>query len=134
MKKLNLRSLYDRGDTIVEVLIAIAVVSLVLAAAFTSTRRSASATRTAQEHGEALKLAESQVEQIKVASEKGEVLPNSFCFDGGVAKPLPEPACTTGTVAYRQSITKAGNDYVVIVQWDGLSGGTNNVELDYSTQ
>ena len=55
----------QRGDTLVEVLIAIAVVSLILGGAYVTTNRSLYATRAAQERGNALKLAESQIEQLK---------------------------------------------------------------------
>src|ERR1051325_5182355 len=55
----------QRGDTIVEVLISLTVISLVLGGAYVTTNKSLIATRTAQERGNALKLAESQVEQIK---------------------------------------------------------------------
>lgn len=113
-----------RGDTIVEVLIAIAVVSLVLAGSYASTRRSANATRTAQEQGEALKFAESQVEQIKAA------------LESSPAGTIP-PDSTQGSIPYtvKTTITPLGsNNYNVIVTWPGLSGITNSVELDYKAQ
>lgn len=124
------------GDTIVEVLVAIAIVGAVLAGAYTSTRRSANATRTAQEQGEALKLAESQVEQIKIAIDAN--TPNvtgagNFCITGATLA----ASCVTGTgVVYTTVVThSAGSrDFVVNVTWPGLSGITNNVELDYSTK
>lgn len=134
----SLRNFHDRnrGDTIVEVLIAIAIVGAVLAGAYTSTRQSANATRTAQEQGEALKLAESQVEQIKIAADTGN--PNvtaagNFCLNAGTL----QASCTTGIgVVYTTLVTHtAGSrDFVVNVTWPGLSGGTNNVELDYTAK
>jgi len=57
----------DRGDTIVEVLIAIIIVSAVLGGAYVSASRSLSVTRQSQERGEALKYAEEQVERLKSA-------------------------------------------------------------------
>lgn len=53
------------GDTIVEVLLAMAIVGLVLGGAFVSANHSLANSRQAQERGEALKIAESQIEQIK---------------------------------------------------------------------
>ncbi len=53
------------GDTIVEVLIAIAVVSLVLAGAYASSNHDVSAQQDSQEHGQALKLAQTQVEFLR---------------------------------------------------------------------
>ncbi len=124
------------GDTIVEVLVAMAVVSLVLAGAYVSANRSTKATRTAQERGEALKLAEAQVEQIKIAVDKGTALPASFCFEGGLQTPSSNPLCTTTNgIPYTRSITSNGaGNYVVKVTWDALAGGINNVELDYRVQ
>lgn len=58
------------GDTIVEVLIAITIVSVVLAGAFTSATNSSGTVRDAQERGEALKLLESQVEKLRVLANK----------------------------------------------------------------
>lgn len=55
----------EAGDTIVEVLMATMVVMLVLGGAYVTTNRSLQATRAAQERTVALKLAESQIEQIK---------------------------------------------------------------------
>jgi type II secretory pathway pseudopilin PulG len=53
------------GDTIIEVLIAIAVASIVLAGAYSITSRSLGGIRSAQEHTEALKYAQNQVESLK---------------------------------------------------------------------
>lgn len=124
------------GDTIVEVLIAITVASVVLSGAFVSVRRSTIATRTAQEQGEALKLAESQVEQIKAAEESGTPDVSSagnFCIAAGT---LTAGCASTGGVVYTTLVTHTAgsNEFVTKVTWDGLAGGTNRVELDYKTQ
>ncbi len=58
--------LAQRGDTLVEVMIAMAVITSVLGAAFVSANRSLQASRAAQERGEATRVAESEAEQIKV--------------------------------------------------------------------
>lgn len=55
----------QRGDTIVEVLLAMAVVGMVLGLAYGITNRSIAIGRSAQERSEALKLAETQVELLK---------------------------------------------------------------------
>jgi type II secretory pathway pseudopilin PulG len=54
------------GDTIFEVLIAIGIVSLVIASAFVISNRSILNSLQAQEHSEAQKLAQSQLEQLRV--------------------------------------------------------------------
>lgn len=137
IKKYLLGVTNNSGDTIVEVLVAIAVVSLVLAGAFTSTRRSANATRSAQEQGEALKIAESQVEQIKIGVETGTppvaAATPPFCISGTSTPAAGTAACKTGL--YQITITKpAVGTYATKITWDRLGGGANSVELDYRAQ
>ncbi len=140
MVKLNSQKLSSKGDTIVEVLIAIAIVSVVLAGAFAATRRSANATRTAQEQGEALKLAESQVELIKGAASSGNpnvISTNDFCIIAATASLSPTNNCVTNNgIDYTTVVTHVAGtkDFVTKVTWDGLSGVTNSVELDYRAQ
>lgn len=54
----------SRGDTIVEVLISIAVASFVVGGAYTVVNRSLKYTQQAQEHSEALLIANTQIELI----------------------------------------------------------------------
>ncbi|MGB4759316.1 MAG: hypothetical protein WBP26_04660 [Candidatus Saccharimonadales bacterium] len=67
------------GDTIVEVLICILVISIVLAAAFTITNSSLLSVRAAQERSQAIKLAESQLERLRTA-EPVAALTTPFCL------------------------------------------------------
>ena len=60
-----MRTLKQRGDTLVEVIICIGIVSLILTGAYVTTNRSTLGIRDAQEHAEALKLAQGQLEQIR---------------------------------------------------------------------
>ena len=53
------------GDTIVEVMIALAIISTVITLSYTTASRALILGRRAQERSEALKLAESTVERIK---------------------------------------------------------------------
>ena len=59
------RRLLRRGDTIVEVLIAVAIVSSVLAGAFTVTQKSTQAVRDGQERSEVLHILQGQVEMVR---------------------------------------------------------------------
>jgi prepilin-type N-terminal cleavage/methylation domain-containing protein len=54
------------GDTIVEVMIALAIIGSVIAMAYATTTRSLRVGRQAQERGEALKLVEGQIEALKI--------------------------------------------------------------------
>lgn len=62
---MNIRRLNQAGDTIIEVLVAVAVVSMVLASAFVTVNRTSKNARLTQENQEALKLAEGQLEAIR---------------------------------------------------------------------
>ena len=124
----------SRGDTIVEVLIAVAIVSLTLTGAYASVNRSTNATRTAQERAEALKWAETQVEQIK--ADPAATLPNSaFCYNTDLSRSPTAPCVKTNGVQYSATINQilplnSGN-FQVVVTWPGLNSTTNQVELDY---
>jgi type II secretory pathway pseudopilin PulG len=80
-----LKRLGRRGDTIVEVLVAIVVVSGTLGTAFSTMNSGTQGTRAAHERAEALKLVETQVELLKAAHENrnanvnGRV--NAFCLE-----------------------------------------------------
>lgn len=65
---MHLKRLKMTGDTIVEVLIAITVVSVILSGAYTVSNHSFRNTEQAQEHSEVLKLIQGQLERIKIIS------------------------------------------------------------------
>ena len=76
--------LQQAGDTIVEVLIVIAVLSLVLTAAFLTSTASFKNTIDAKEHGEAQALASSQLEKVKalaVSNPTSVFTSADFCVD-----------------------------------------------------
>ena len=55
----------QRGDTLVEVLISIAVIGMVIGASYATATRAQRTGRYAQEQTEALKVAEAQIEKLK---------------------------------------------------------------------
>jgi len=55
----------QRGDTIIEVLICVLIVSMVLGGAYVTVHRASQGIRNSQEHAEALKLVQSQLEQLR---------------------------------------------------------------------
>lgn len=141
----------ETGDTIVEVLIAIAVVSLILGGAYVTTNRSLLATRAAEERGNALKLAESQVEQLKgIANSSladtifGTGTPMPFCISGvsGAVVAVANPDCVvnaSGTPTniepkYNLSVERGpdGNTFTVTNEWETASGDvTDSLRLIY---
>ena len=143
LPKLHLRS--ERGDTIVEVLISIAIVSLIRGGAYVATNHSLTATRDAQERSDGLKLVESQIEQVKnLASVSPTVIfgtaPSSYCVSSGAVLPSTDNACkvtAAGVYAagkvpqYNLAITRSGNVFTVVNSWDGVLGKTAYVQMKY---
>jgi prepilin-type N-terminal cleavage/methylation domain-containing protein len=138
----------QRGDTIVEVLIVIAVISLVLGGAYVTTNKSLLATRSAQERGNALKLAETQIEQIKGLTATnptvlyGPSAPSPFCISKATNLPVSasNAACmvglsgdpTTSVPLFRLSVTRNNNDFVLTETWTDVSGRvTDSLQLRY---
>jgi Tfp pilus assembly protein PilV len=137
----------QKGDTIVEVLIAIAVITSVLGGAFVMTNRSLQNTRTAQERVNAVKLAESQVELLKdvVATNPDSIFgagtPASYCITStGTVLSSTNASCkmdasgtaTTAEPAYNLAITRSGNTFTVNTSWTSIRGGGNNsVQMKY---
>ncbi len=147
----------ERGDTIVEVLIAMAVVSMVLGGAYASVNRSTIQTRTAQERGEALQLLQGQVERLKGAVgtfDNTDI--KSFCINesanarvdlsGGGTLPASvnnetdwseyPPDCRKapqGGVIYNLAISRAANsnDFALYARWEGLGNVNQEVRLAY---
>lgn len=86
---MSMRSvLKQRGDTIVEVLIALSIISLVITVSYATAQRSLRLGQRAQERLEAVKVAESQIETLKGMGAftdtrdifaAGYVSTNSFC-------------------------------------------------------
>lgn len=144
----------ERGDTIVEVLIAVAVVSLILGGAYVTTNRNLLAVRSAQERVNALKLAESQIEQIKglaaidpdklFATAGPNAAPNPFCIAKATGLPVAadKPACSVDLAGdpalsgveprFNISITRTGNDFLLTERWADVSGRvTDELQLRY---
>lgn len=79
----------SRGDTIVEVLIAIAIIGMILGGALASANRSLQAERRAQERTEASRVAEQQLELLKLSSQQSDSIytgVNDFCVDNNLSR------------------------------------------------
>lgn len=142
------KSCRQRGDTLVEVLIAIAVVSMVLGGAYAVTNRSLLATRAAQERAIALKLAESQVERIKgiMATNPDSVMTmtGDFCIAANTGLPVAStnsaclvdtdgnPAPSSVQPAFRIVVNRSGNTFTVTEGWEDVNGKqTDSLQLRY---
>lgn len=92
MRALNKNQKTQAGNTIVEVLIALAIIGLVLAGAYATANRSVRITQQTQERTNATKIAEQQLESLRsivVANgdDKSELFSTSetFCINDGSA-------------------------------------------------
>ena len=155
MMHLKRTYLKEKGDTIVEVLIAIAVVSSVLGIAYSIMNRNTLTVRDNQERSEASKIAQGQLELLKNAWD-GKISQSSFdsltsldafCLTSSTTNaPVNHPEILdtiTGydsgcvqNVLYHYFITKktegGGNTgYTVTVRWDSLNSGTSEIVMAY---
>ena len=141
--------LHNRGDTIVEVLIAMAVAGSVLGAALATMNRNLSLTRDAQERTEASKIAQGQIEVLKATIDAGTpVIPSAlntpfcllnnggtppFSFSGGIPNVNPNvdnftnypSTCKNGLYNY-VIVQESTKKYKIYVRWEAIRGGTNN--------
>jgi prepilin-type N-terminal cleavage/methylation domain-containing protein len=147
----------ERGDTIVEVLIAIAIVGLVLGTGYVAANRSSTNIEVAQEHQIAVTIVQSQLEQLNaqnLASLSPPIpLPNDAnniaCFTPSSTGPVFNNSARTHSpcVDYNSeaedftvaitNVTAGGSPslqtYQVDVNWPRLSGGQDDVKLFYQT-
>lgn len=128
----------QRGDTIVEVLLAIVVVSVVLVAAYQTTSYNIDDVQSTQEHSEALQLAQAQLEYLHNSS----TTPNSgWCFSaaGSLTSGANCMVNASGTTAgtepkiFQLAFNNAGSTYEITVKWASIQAGTqyNYVNLYY---
>ncbi len=136
------KTLHQHGDTIVEVLIAIAVVGSVLTGAFAISNRSLQQVQMAQEQTEAQKLASSSVEKLDgfVVDNpnylSGSPSPSEFCIginaEGKYTALNANTPDTCNTGRYLTTIEKTNdNNFTVSVTWDGLNGNEQNSIFTY---
>lgn len=127
----------QRGDTIVEVMIATVVLTLIVGASYSIASRSLKAARQAQERTEALKIAEGQTETIKAkassGSDPGMFTASNFCFDTNGARTTTD--CTFSQL-YRVTINSVPSDqtrqFNVLVEWDSIGGlGVERIVINY---
>lgn len=116
----------QRGETIVEVLIAIAVIGAVIGTSYAIVNRNSKSYQQASERTTALKLAENQLEIIRGYDQSA--LVGTFCFMGGVLK-TSTADCKEGI--FQVAVTKSGNAYDVLVSWPGINGSPEKLNLRY---
>lgn len=152
MRLISRRRKNQRGDTIVEVLIAIGIVSLVLTTAYNMSNRNRQTMQNTREQTQAQKLVEGQIELLREQENPSNM--SNKCFvriagEGGDTEDL-EPRSTSDNqclvdangyqaasdysgAKYSLSINySSSNVYTIKATWDKLGGGTGNVTMYYS--
>jgi len=144
------------GDTIVEVLIVLTVLSLAFAISYATANKGLNQSRNAEEHSQALGVLNSQVELVRTAvAQHASGLPanGTFCVSNNDVtapasfSPITDPAnypsgCQRGfykfsatPVAATSGATPKQNYYDFKVTWDGIGDlGTQQEEITYRIQ
>lgn len=148
--------LKQRGDTIVEVMIVLAVLGLAISICYATANRSLLNTRQAQENAEATELLRGQIEALRTVACSLATDPSchrpaaiitigqSFCLeikpDGTYqTKVIPAPdngtLCNKGSVPYHMYIKltdASSGTYTATAIWDSIQGGgKDTVTLTY---
>jgi type II secretory pathway pseudopilin PulG len=134
----------DKGDTIIEVLIAVTVIGLSIGLAYGVANRSLKSARQSQERTEAVKLAEGQTEQLKALSYEDDAhdqgifsVGQTYCLKNGEKKVLTgktigsldsddlndygECQLPWPTGLYKVAVVpKSNNNFEVYVRWFGI--------------
>ena len=152
MIKLSRFGTGQRGDTIVEVLVALIIASVVLVGAFSISNLSQKQIRMAQERNEAQKIAEGAVETLDVmyatdpavsardGSSTSDPAKSPFCrvaasFAAESTKQFVDNPtnCKSGpSDLYHTAIVATTSDtFTVKVSWPSLSGRNESLELYY---
>jgi len=141
----------QRGDNIVDVLIAMLVASSVLGLSLATMNRNLKISQQSKERTEASKLAQGQLEEVKRITDTIPNLasiPPRFCVtsDGDIKQitgGIPNlesdtwaiyPAeCKSGELYHIAISTPEAREYKVYVRWDKLGGGKEQVVMVYRT-
>lgn len=133
----------QRGDTIVEVLISVAVASLMLAGAYAITNHNVITQQDTQEHNQAQQLVQSQIELLH--SDKGSSVvptPTPTCYKPtGVPATLATdckvnasdvPSTVEPVYTLSISVPPMSSVYTISATWKSLQGGTASVIMEYA--
>jgi prepilin-type N-terminal cleavage/methylation domain-containing protein len=138
----RLRKAGQAGDTIVEVMVVLAILGLAISISYATANRSLLNARQAQENSQATELIQSQVEALRTLTTVG-ATPNIFSpalqnyclvLAGITYTNSSGAACALGSVPYQINITYAtANDtFTVMATWpDVLGQGNDTVTTIY---
>lgn len=130
----------QRGDTIIEVMLVVAILGLAFALAYATANAAVIKTRNAQEHAEALQYLNSQLELLRNVDQTAIIPFRSapFCMETVTDTPqaVPNAVCNVGTedtvgaggrykikITYDTRAVAADDDrYLLQVDWEGPGG------------
>jgi len=143
----RVKALVERGDTIVEVMVVLAVLGLAVGISFATANSNLLAVRGAQENSQATALVQSQIEELRYLSTNTSnnrnyiFIPSPFCIDSSndvitFGPGLPTnlnsypPKCVSSF--YHLEIVYASGTFTVSAYWNDVQGlGTDSVTLVY---
>jgi type II secretory pathway pseudopilin PulG len=118
----------QRGDTIIEVLLCIAIAGSVITGAYALASRSLAEGVSASEHSQAIKIAESQIEALK--SRQRDALTNQDAWIQNFAPPNPISAATLNNFSnfclVNGTVTMLDVSGAVAANWKSQRNGTAN--------
>lgn len=135
---------YQSGDTIVEVMLVLAVLGLAISLSYATANKSLKATRAAQENAQATALLQSQVELLRYLAPNGTAnaatnifQAGPYCIDTTAYTIVTVPASCLFDNLYQVDITYSGaatDTFTLHAGWPDVSGqGTDAVTLSYRT-
>jgi Tfp pilus assembly protein PilV len=137
---------HERGDTIVEVMISLIIISSVIVGAFVVSRISSRNIRNSEEHSQALQMLQGQVEMLKAYGDShtgsANLLPTSgtFCMKSD-GNPGPASNCANLNTYYTLTVeqTAVAKDgfaptYTFTVTWPAQDGSISNENIVYRPQ
>lgn len=119
----------QRGDTIVEVLIAVSIASLVLASAYAVTNRNVLAIQQAQEQAYGQKIVQQQVEYLRAAPG---LATSPGCYTAPSTYSTAPADCDIphGGATYALQISPGATN-AVKATWDSLGGASASIVVYY---
>lgn len=127
-----MKALNQLGDTIVEVLLAMAILSAILTGGYVTANRAQNANQASQERAEALKQIETQVEGLRAILPTTAPSTPTFCVRSDFSNfEDAAPSANCNRDRYKLAITQSGNTYSVRADWDRTGGGTEQLIMHY---
>ncbi len=118
------------GDTIVEVLIATAVVGILLTGSFAVANRSSQVIRSAQERTEAQKITTRMLERLKsYAVVVSAPLPTTGAFCINDTNAIISAPCADGRYSTKVEYDSGNTVYIITTQWDSIVSGAPQEQL-----